>query len=116
MHEEDNRPHPNSPDKTIAEIADQHELGLGVPRRSWLRGWLAARKDKIDDILTDFHPYLPARTAQRLQASIQGWMRAGQVPGEPLKPSTIAKKGHDRKLIDSEALVKAIKAKLHKVK
>jgi hypothetical protein len=112
VHAEEEGPHPNSTGQTISEIAERHELGIGVPRRSWLRGWISAQHGAIEDILTDFHAFFPQRTSQRLQASIQGWIRAGQVPGPPLQPRTVERKGHTRKLIDTEAFVSAIKAKL----
>lgn len=40
--DETNKPHPSG--YTIGEIAEKHELGLGVPRRSWLLDYLDETK------------------------------------------------------------------------
>lgn len=39
--------YPDRPDVTVGELAAIHELGLGVPRRSWLVDWLEANKAKM---------------------------------------------------------------------
>lgn len=36
---------------TVGEVAAKHELGLGVPKRSWLVSWFDLSKDKIDSDL-----------------------------------------------------------------
>lgn len=38
-------------EKTVTEVAAQHELGLGVPERSWLRGWIDENQAVIQKTL-----------------------------------------------------------------
>lgn len=44
--EEAKQKHPSS-DLTVGEIAAIHELGLGVPKRSWLVSWMDANAGRI---------------------------------------------------------------------
>jgi hypothetical protein len=113
---EGSKVHPNAENgETVAEIAQDHEFGFGVPQRSWLRAW-------VDQ--TDFKPMLkelkevPAEgraetLAQRLQSSIQGRIRDGRIPPKN-SPKTIAAKGHDKTLIDTETFVNSVTAKVEK--
>ena len=39
---------------TVGEIAEKHEFGLGVPERSWLRGWFDGHADDVKDIARDY--------------------------------------------------------------
>jgi hypothetical protein len=111
--EEGSQEHPNANQgETVAEIAQDHEFGFGVPQRSWLRAWVDS---------TDFKPLikdLPLEEradtlARRLQDSIQGRIREGKIP-PPNSPRTILAKGHDKTLIDTETFVNAVTAKVVK--
>lgn len=105
--------HPNGENgETVAEIAQDHEFGYGVPQRSWLRAWVDS---------TDFKPLIQNLTldglsrtlSARLEESITERIRSGQIP-PPNSPGTIARKGHDRTLIDTETFVNSVKAKVSK--
>ncbi len=109
-------PHPSS-DLTIGELAAIHELGIGVPERSWLRSWIdgnltyiqassaeawqkiatgqLSRKDALDRLGRDW--------ANQIQENI---LQGNIMP--PLAASTVAKKGHATPLIDTMTLIEAI--------
>lgn len=111
--EEGDQEHPNADDgETVAEIGYDHEMGIGVARRSWLRDWIDEKLvpgDFLKDLPVDFAPEL----ASRCEKSITDRVRAGKIP-PPNSPARIAEKGHDRTLIDTETMVNAIKAKVVK--
>ncbi len=109
-------PHPSS-DLTIGELAAIHELGIGVPERSWLRSWIdgnrayiesssaqawqqiatgkLSRKDALDRLGRDW--------ANQIQENI---LQGNIIP--PLAASTVASKGHSVPLIDTMTLIEAI--------
>lgn len=114
IHEEEgSQIHPNATDgETVSEIGYDHEMGVGVPRRSWLRDWVDQKLepgDFLKDLPLDFAPEL----ARRCEASITERVRSGKIP-PPNSPKTIAAKGHDKTLIETETMVNAIKAKVVK--
>lgn len=43
--------HQGGEGETIAEIADAHEFGLGVPRRSFVRSWVDANKERNNRLI-----------------------------------------------------------------
>lgn len=111
--EEGSKEHPNAENgETVAEIAQDHEFGFGVPQRSWLRAWVDS---------TDYKPLIQnlpqeerAETlARRLQESIQGRIKDGNIP-PPNSPMTILKKGHGKTLVDTETFVNSVTAKVNK--
>jgi len=110
---------------SIIEIAEQHEFGLGVPQRSFLRAWFDENRDEIEKrIVSEFqramtegqsHDWAANRLALWLQASIQRRIRNRIAP--PLHPRTIAQKTRsgspgpkDVPLIDTGVLKSAILA------
>lgn len=101
---------------TVGEVASQHEFGLGVPERSWLRGWFDENIDRIHEDLrkvTQKILKLELTKEQALQllgvkyvAEIQKRIVAGIEP--PNAPSTIKAKGSSTPLIDTGQLKSAI--------
>jgi hypothetical protein len=112
--------HPNSTE-TIGAIAAMHELGLGVPERSFIRSWI-----------DDNEKMLSADAAAALQSVIAGkesrnkafsrittkWvnaMRKNIADGNirpPLAATTIARKGHSVPLLESGTVLNAITGKI----
>jgi len=119
--EEGSRTHPTPKetkdgpvDQTVAEVAANNELGLDVPRRSFLRDWVdsdlfhAAFKAGVNAI-TRIEEYAePIRLD--LEYSIVQRMQSGLIP-PPNSPLTIQKKGHSRTLEETGTLIKSVKAK-----
>jgi len=114
------KPHGDS-GLTVGNIAVIHELGLGVPQRSWLRAWMDANHDFIEKTSAEAWGAITNRTLSRKVAlermgqqwvsHLQDWMLSGGVE-PPLAESTIARKGNDIPLIDTMELVTAITAKV----
>ncbi len=96
---------------TVAEVAAKNELGIGVPRRSWLTDWtnekLAPGTQLLKNLPLDFAPELAARA----EASITDRIRSGDIP-PPNAESTVKRKGHDRTLIDTETFVNSVHARV----
>lgn len=106
--------------QTVGEVAAAHELGLGVPERSWLRGWVDENERMIRDDLArvareamigtrsvdDGMELLGLRYVGLIQARI-----AAGIPPE-LHLSTVARKGSAIPLIDTGQLRSAITAVL----
>lgn len=113
--------HPNS-ELTVGEIAAIHELGLGVPRRSWLRDWIDKNQDRLmRETNAALQEVIKGRIS-RNQALIKlgfAWTREvrnqiwdGKIT-PPLAPSTIAAKGGERRpLLDSGTLANSITYKV----
>lgn len=109
--------------QTIASIAESHELGLGVPTRSWLRGWVDENQTQNAKDLRNFgeqairtrqpSPVVAEQLALRFAGSIQKRIaRTGAF--QPNAQATIDKKGSSRPLIDSGVMRSAITAKVKK--
>lgn len=112
---------------SIVQIGEIHEFGLGVPQRSWLRGWYDERKHllskaiaaELQAVITakagslKGKPYLVAlkRFAVAVQASIQKRIASNIPP--PLSPVTIARKGSSVALIDTGLLRSSITAQVN---
>jgi hypothetical protein len=112
--------HPNSELK-VGQVAAIHELGIGVPTRSWLRSWIDANQKRMAD-----------ETAEALRRVMKGASRKAELIelgkkwtddvrdqidkgkiGPALAARTIARKGGEtRPLVDSKALMNAITYKL----
>lgn len=101
---------------TVADVATFHEFGLGVPQRSFIRGWY---DDFLDRNKADFRALFRqvvygkidrATMWQRLGlkwvADIQRRIVAGIAPG--LAASTIARKGSSTPLIDTGQLKSSV--------
>jgi hypothetical protein len=109
------KPYPDG-EATVGDIAFWHELGLGVPRRSWLRDWydeqLPANKRAIRALAIkvlkgemDERKALEVFGIQAV-ASIRKRIKAGIAP--PLDPRTIERKGSDTPLIDKAQFIQSI--------
>lgn len=101
---------------TVAEIAEIHEFGLGVPERSWLRDWIDQNKQQIEArISTESRAMITKkRTREQVLARIGVWIQgeiqqriADGIP-PPNAPSTIARKGSSKPLIDKGQLRQSI--------
>lgn len=108
---------------TVAEVGAIHEFGApaaGIPRRSFLRGYLDEHQDEAVDLLTRAARAVVTRGVEPEQAlelvgasmvgEIQGRISAGIDP--PNAPSTIARKGSSTPLISTGQLRSSI---THKV-
>lgn len=106
---------------TIAEIGEIHEFGLGVPRRSFIADWADENEEKhraqIRKIAEQVMRGKIETWEQGLErlgslyvAEVQKRIAVGIEP--PLAPSTIARKGSSKPLIDTGALRSAITYKV----
>jgi len=107
---------------SVAEVAAMHELGIGVPQRSWLLGWSSEKRSEADKIVQQAFKRWAVDVAVPLNNALEGAMmllvasirrriRAGIAP--PLEESTKARKktssgSKDTPLIDTGQLVAAI--------
>lgn len=112
--------HSNS-DRTIGELAAIHELGLGVPERSWLRRWFDVNQTRIQQETREALSRVAARKVSRKKAMEElgyKWVeeiRDDIVSGKirpALSQSTIDAKGHGIPLYESGDFVNAITFKL----
>ena len=101
---------------SVAEVALFHEFGLGVPERSWLRGWFDEHKSEIEEDLRKVtRGILLARFTKERGLEILGLKYVGQIQQRitsnippALAPSTIARKGSSVALVDTGQLKSAI--------
>lgn len=102
---------------TIAQLAEIHELGLGVPERSFLRAWLEQNEAQVEqDMRQATKRMLQGRLTPEQAARVLGVRWVGQIQmfiansqvQPPLAPATVAKKKSDVPLIDSGQLRSAI--------
>lgn len=101
---------------TVAEVAEIHELGLGVPQRSWLRQWIDENKAAIVKVSTRLQSQVIAGKITQDQAlallgdwavgSIKARIQGGVAP--PNAPSTIARKGSSKPLINFGQFISSI--------
>ncbi len=98
------------------ELAATHEFGLGVPQRSFVRGWVDEQKPRIlEELKTEAHAVLRGqRDIYRAMDRFGQWGSlkivsriAGFIP-PPLSPVTIARKGHALPLVDTGELIRSI--------
>lgn len=100
--------HEDSP-LTVGEVMARHELGAGVPRRSWLRDWISESASEIQSAWsTTIRNAVHRREAMALHVGRMGALFVGQIQERiasrippPNAPATIARKGSDVPLIDS---------------
>lgn len=109
---------------TIAQIAEIHEYGLGVPQRSWLRGFLDENDKQIRAVRSKLWRQLvelkidSETAASRLGAWLVGGIKkriAARIP-PPNAESTIARKGSSTPLIDTGQLRSAINYRIEVTK
>ena len=95
-------PYEENGDITVAEVAEQHEFGIGVPQRSWLRAFVDQNEGRIKGDLrglaeTVLRRHLPvgrglAQLGTKIVAGIQQRM-ANRIP-PPLHPYTLMMRKH----------------------
>lgn len=109
-------------DVTVGYVAKIHELGLGVPKRSWLLSHLDANEGRMKREAGALMRAVLARRKTRNQALIEmgfKWTKEirdqvaeGRVDGPPLAQSTRDKKGHGIKLVETYRFHNAITYKV----
>lgn len=108
-----------SPTITVAQVAEWAEYGIGQPQRSWLRAWVDANEDLINQrIDRETREVLSGKRTQEqaikrigvwLQGEIQ--LNIANFPDngfEPNAESTIARKGSSTPLIATGQLRSSI--------
>ena len=100
---------------TVAQVAEWAEFGIGQPQRSWLRAWIDANENLIQDrIDTEMRQVLRGKsTPERALARVGVWLQGElqmNIANHPDNgfatnaPSTIARKGSSTPLIDKGQL------------
>lgn len=110
-------------DQTVAEVAASHELGLGVPERSWLRGWFDEHQAEIrEDLAKIQRGVLLGRFTREQGLEILGVKYVGQIQARmatsippPNAPSTIKRKGSSVTLVDTGQMRSAVTYALEKL-
>jgi hypothetical protein len=115
--------HDDSPGLTLGELADFHEFGIGVPRRSFLRDWVdSAEPETRRQVLNlalrlvrgEFNSFAEALEQYGVWAVGQVQARIATNIPPPLAESTIRRKGSSVALIDTGQLRSAISYKVSK--
>ncbi len=113
--DEAQKPHPSS-ELTVGEIAAIHELGLGVPERSWLRSWVDQNGPTMEaDLAVAWQRIAGGESRRKVMDSVgDKWVRdiqerilAGEIT-PALAPSTVAEKGHSVPLVDTMTFITSI--------
>lgn len=120
--EEALKPHPSAEDLTVGEIAAIHELGLGVPQRSWLGLWLEEHEDQMMRETRDALQRVLRGELSRNKALQELGLKWAQALRDniwegnirpPLTAERIQrKKGETRPLLDTYSLMNAITYKV----
>ena len=107
---------------TVGEIAEQHEFGLGVPERSWLRSWFDEREGELRATALDAfqrNAEDPARGARLLAVLLEASIKNRITQDKPfveLAPETIAERQSRGRtppwtpLVDTGLFLSSIKA------
>lgn len=106
---------------TVLDVASFHEFGLGVPERSFLRGYVDENKQRVRGMIkalaaqVDQGKLTQEMALERLGMTIVGEIqkRISQGIPPPNAPATIARKGSSTPLIDTGQLRSSI---THKVR
>jgi hypothetical protein len=101
---------------TVSQIATEHEFGLGVPERSFIRAWFDAQKNQIDqDLSKMMRQVIQGRYDLDRGLNILGVKYVGEIQQKipagippPNSDRTIARKGSSTPLIDTGQLRSAI--------
>lgn len=113
------QPHEGTPKATVADVATWHEFGLGVPERSFLRGYFDENRGRLLEMLRVEAKLVIAgklskeealeRFALKVQSEIQSRISVGGFGAYPENAlSTIAKKGSSTPLVDTGQLRSSI--------
>ena len=102
--------------ETVVEVASQHEFGLGVPRRSFIRDWFDQHEAELSDDLRKLgRAVLEGRASERQAAELFGLMAVGGIQeriAAGIPPAnaerTIREKGSATPLIDTGQLRSSI--------
>lgn len=107
-------------DTTVATIANAHEFGLGVPRRSFLRSWAEENAGRNAGILSRAlercargdatYPQTLHSIGSVFVADCRLRIARGQI-GPALSPETVDRKGSSTPLLDTGQLSAAIRYK-----
>lgn len=110
------KPHSNTRGLSNEDIGKIHEFGIGVPERSFLRGWVDDNKWSIGGFLRTaaLRTLFSVTKSDRWLKAFGEWAVKGvrdrifrNIP-PPLKAGTVKRKGHDTALVDTHELVDAI--------
>jgi hypothetical protein len=107
---------------SVAEIAELHEFGLGVPERSWLRDWFDTNEASIkEDLRKVARGILLGRFTREQGLEILGVKYVGEIQlriasniPPALAESTVKRKGSSVALIDTGQFRSAITYLLEK--
>lgn len=109
---------------TTADVGAVHEFGLGVPQRSFVRGYFDDNQAEIEDLQTVALQHIldgadPAAEAGRLGLKLEGGMKERILAriNPPLAESTKARRGESAvPLVDTSQMIGAIRSKVTVVK
>jgi len=120
IHEDDGGKAHGEDGLTTADVGSFHEFGLGVPQRSFLRGYFDEHQAEIDEasdaaverILGGADPRQQAgRVGLLMESGIKERMLARIPP--PLAPSTRKRRGESAvPLVDTSQLIGAVRSKV----
>ena len=103
------------PDGTpVALVAALNEFGSGdTPPRPFFRGMIADKSPEWPDAVAGLllaNDYDADKTLGQAGAAIKGQLQGAIVAyvGPPLKPSTIARKGNDKQLVDTGHMLASV--------
>jgi hypothetical protein len=124
IHEEEGNAQHGDEGVTIADVGVFNEFGLGVPERSFIRGWADENEEKnkerlrkIGQAVVTGHISSPSvglkRFAVLAVADVQARISDGGV-FEENKPSTVKAKGSSKPLIDDGILRSSITSKVER--
>lgn len=106
---------------TVGELMALHELGLGVPERSWLRSWIDKNQGRVKaDMAQAMQEIISGRKSRKAALEEMGYkwtedMRANIVDGKirpAIAASTAQAKGHNTPLLDTAEGVNSVTFKL----
>jgi hypothetical protein len=108
-------------DLTIADVGAIHEFGLGVPQRSFVRGYFDENAPRIEQaqdaaLVRILDGADPETEAARLGLQLEGGMKARILAriAPPLAESTKRRRGESAvPLVDSSQLIGAIRSKVN---
>lgn len=107
---------------TVAEVAEIHEVGAGVPRRSWLVDWLEAHRPEVARTMRALSKrVLLGKVTPKIATAQLGVWAVGSIQQRiadfippPLAEATIKRKGSSVPLIDTGQLRTSITSRVAK--